>query len=266
MAHAEFRGATTDSRALGTGVSIGTHVVLLGLILLGATRAPGTGETPTIPIASFNKEFLNRPGLARGGGGSGNNAPGAVKRAEIPLAERREISPIPKPSDAPPVPVASIPIATVNAVEMLPGALTELSGIVPGRGTGPGGGGGRGTGAGDGDGPGAGPGQGGWLGGGIYVDGAAGLISPRLVREIKPNYTAAAVGAKVQGSILLEAVVLPDGSVDRDRIRIVRSLDALTGLDQQAILAVRGWQFRPGTFEGKPVTVRVLVELTFTLR
>ena len=65
---------------------------------------------------------------------------------------------------------------------------------------------------------------------------------------------------------MLEAVVLPDGSVDPDRIRIVRSLDALTGLDQQAILAVRGWQFRPGTFEGKPVTVRVLVELTFTLR
>ena len=266
MAHAELRGATPDSRALGTGVSIGTHVVLLGLILLGATHAPGPGETPTIAIAAFNKAFLNRPGPARGGGGSGNNASGAVKRAAIPLAERREISPIPKPSDAPPVPVVSIPIATVNAVEMLPGALTEISGIVPGRGTGPGGGGGRGAGAGDGDGPGAGSGQGGWLGGGIYVDGATGLTSPRLVREIKPNYTAAAVGAKVQGSVLLEAVVLPDGSVDPDRIRIVRSLDALSGLDQQAILAVRGWQFRPGTFEGKPVTVRVLVELTFTLR
>lgn len=115
-------------------------------------------------------------------------------------------------------------------------------------------------------GPGAGTGHKGGIGGGVYVDGDNGVTSPRLVREIKPNYTAAAVGAKVQGSVLLEAVVLPDGSVDPDRIRIVRALDAPTGLDQQAVLAVRAGQFRPGMFEGKPVTVRVLVELTFTLR
>jgi TonB family protein len=60
--------------------------------------------------------------------------------------------------------------------------------------------------------------------------------------------------------------VLPDGSIDPARIRVVRSLDRLSGLDQQAVLAVKAWQFRPGTFDGKPVTVRVFVELTFTLR
>jgi protein TonB len=92
------------------------------------------------------------------------------------------------------------------------------------------------------------------------------VTSPRLVREIKPNYTADAVRSKVQGSVLLEAVVRPDGSVDPNRVRVVRSLDVVSGLDQQAIVAVKGWQFRPGTFDGKAVAVRVLVELTFTLR
>ena len=72
--------------------------------------------------------------------------------------------------------------------------------------------------------------------------------------------------AKVQGVVEMQALVLADGSVDPSRIRVTRSLDARMGLDQQAIIAVKQWRFRPGTRKGQPVAVWVNVELTFTLR
>ena len=259
MAHAESRGASPDSRLLGTGVSIGAHVAVLALFLFGVTRAPGIQEIPAVRIAQINLEFLNRPGPPRGGGSGGANTPEPPRRVEMPAVTPTVISPLLTPSDVPPVPTVTIPVATVNAVEMLPGSVADVGGAALGRGRGPG--------AGDhGDGPGLDRGQGGGFGGGPYADGMSGVTSPRLIREIKPNYTADAVRGKVQGSVLLEAVVLPDGSVDPNRVRILRSLDAISGLDQQAVLAVKGWQFRPGTFDGKPVAVRVHVELTFTLR
>jgi len=90
------------------------------------------------------------------------------------------------------------------------------------------------------------------------------VTEPKLIREVKPQYTADAMRAKVQGEVELEAVVNPDGSVDR--IRVTRSLDRTFGLDQKAIEAVRQWRFMPGMRQGQPVAVRVSVVLDFTLR
>ena len=88
--------------------------------------------------------------------------------------------------------------------------------------------------------------------------------SPRLLQEVKPNYTADAMRAKIQGVVTLEAVVNPDGSVGN--VSIVRSLDPTFGLDQEAIKTVRKWRFAPGTRFGQPVPVLVEIEMTFTLR
>ena len=70
--------------------------------------------------------------------------------------------------------------------------------------------------------------------------------------------------ARVQGAVLLEATVLENGSVGP--VRVVRSVDQTHGLDKKAVEAVRAWRFRPGSYQGKPVAVKVLVELIFTLR
>ena len=70
--------------------------------------------------------------------------------------------------------------------------------------------------------------------------------------------------AKVQGTVLLQCVVRPDGSVTD--IQILRSLDSVFGLDQEAIKAARQWRFAPGTRMGQPVPVQITIELTFTLR
>jgi TonB family protein len=148
----------------------------------------------------------------------------------------------------------------------LPGVLTASA--LPstdslGPGAGPGAGGGRGTGIGPGDGPGLGDGSDGGTGGGAFEPGN-GVTSPQLVRETKPNYTGEAMRAKVQGAVWLEAIVLPDGSVGT--VQVTRSLDPRFGLDQEAIRTVKQWRFLPGMRGGKPVPVRVAVEMAFTLR
>jgi TonB family protein len=159
----------------------------------------------------------------------------------------------------------NIPVTTIDAAKLLPGALTRIDAQDPGPGAGTGGGGGRGPGMGGSDGAGLGGGRFGSFGDGVY-NGAGGVVSPVLLREVKPAYTVDAMRAKIQGVVEMEVIVLPDGSVDPARIRITRSLDPTFGLDRQAVAAVKEWRFKAGTYKNQPVAVRVNVELTFTLR
>jgi TonB family protein len=62
----------------------------------------------------------------------------------------------------------------------------------------------------------------------------------------------------------LQAIVSSDGSVSA--ARVIRSLDAVFGLDQEALKTVKQWHFMPGTLAGRSVPVLIEVELTFTLR
>jgi TonB family protein len=89
-----------------------------------------------------------------------------------------------------------------------------------------------------------------------------GVSLPVVVKEAKPQYTADAMRARVQGTVTLECVVQPDGTIGE--ARVTKSLDP--GLDEEAIKAVRQWRFKAGLKDGKPVPVRVTLEMTFTLR
>lgn len=89
-----------------------------------------------------------------------------------------------------------------------------------------------------------------------------GVTLPVLVRDVKPSYTPAAMAARIEGSVLLRAVVLDHGGIGD--VEVVKSLDP--ELDQQAINALKQWEFKPGTREGKPVAVRIHCELNFTLK
>jgi TonB family protein len=176
-----------------------------------------------------------------------------VKKAEVPKPP--EPTPIPK-EEPPPEPV-NIPVQTLNAAPVVaPGVLTPNPDTLST-------GSGSGSGAGPGQGSGIGPGFGGGTGGGAYRPGN-GVQLPQPINEVKPQYTADAMRAKVQGTVLLECVVLPDGTVGS--VEVVRSLDSTFGLDQEAIKAAKRWKFRPGTRFGEPVAVLVTIELTFTLR
>ena len=105
------------------------------------------------------------------------------------------------------------------------------------------------------------------IGGGVPPPGVFragnGVTLPRLLRDVKPQYTADAMRAQKQGSVLLEVVVDTDGTVGD--IIVVRSLDRTDGLDEQAVKAAKQWQFVPGTRNGVAVPVLVSIELSFTL-
>jgi protein TonB len=70
--------------------------------------------------------------------------------------------------------------------------------------------------------------------------------------------------ARVQGIAVVSCVVRPDGTVGD--VEVVRSLDSSFGLDEEAVKAAKRWRFRPGTLRGEPVSVRVVIEMSFTLR
>lgn len=77
-----------------------------------------------------------------------------------------------------------------------------------------------------------------------------------------PPYDSKAKKKRVQGSVLLNLVVLPDGTVSE--VKVVRSLDK--GLDESAVETARKWRFRPVMGPaGKPVSVEFSVEVTFRL-
>lgn len=90
------------------------------------------------------------------------------------------------------------------------------------------------------------------------------LIREVQFREVQSNDTSDAVRAKIQGVVVLECVVLPDGRVGD--VKVLRSLDAQFGLDEQAVHAARQWLFAPGRRLGQAVAVRVVIELGFRLR
>jgi TonB family protein len=86
-----------------------------------------------------------------------------------------------------------------------------------------------------------------------------GTVAPRLLREVKPAYPAAAHRAKVAGVVSLTCVVLTDGSPSD--IRVAVGLEP--SLDQAAVAALRLWQFEPGRRDGTPVPVQVEAEFSF---
>ena len=262
MGDAASRSAGRHSHLLGTGVSIGVHLLLAALVLLAAANAPRSSETP-VRIAPLTLMPL-REGPRGAGAGRGRTAPAERVRQVDQASAARDVTPRTALNVTPP---AIIPATTVVAASTLPGHAIAVDPLIVARGTGPGMDDGRGAGAGERDGAGRGAGRDGAFAG--DGDGAGlgdGVTAPQLLREVKPAYTVDAMRAKIQGRVELDVLVLPDGSVDARRIRIVRSLDSTFGLDAQAIEAVKQWRFRPGTFNNRPAAVRVRVELTFTLR
>lgn len=88
-----------------------------------------------------------------------------------------------------------------------------------------------------------------------------GIHAPRAIYSPDPEYSEQARKAKYSGEVLLSLVVDPDG-LPRD-IKVLAPLG--DGLDEKAVEAVKTWKFEPGTKDGKPVAVQLMIEVTFRL-
>ena len=256
-------------------LSLGTHVAAAVVLALLAT---GRGTAPLADVAARRTPrdlvWIARVGDegALAGGGESEPAPSRAAQvrgegiAAVAATAAPSVEPVPDPQPPPDIPQIVAPLQpSTSGLTDLSGVLREVSLAMPdsrGPGRGSGADGGAGPGTGWADGPGSGTrGKGGF---GDGPGGNGGVTQPRVLTQVKPQYTSQAMVAKMQGVVMLEAVVLPDGTVGD--VRILRSLDPVFGLDQQAIRAVKQWRFTPATRRGQPIPVLVTIELTFTLR
>ena len=287
-------GFAERRRGVHAGASSAIHAVLLGVLLWWTS-----GATETATIAEHHQPtrlvFLMTPGPGGGGGGGGLKNPLPARKVErkslkrpqtqVPkatpervLASRRVVeepprplpppAPVPKPIEKAPDPLPSrVLIAPVVATA---GSDRDREGVVErgvetgnsqGSGVAGGAGTGQGLGSGEGRGSGIGEGSGGGTGGGPFRPGS-GIDPPRLLREVKAEYTDEARRRGITGDVVLEIVVKRDGTVGD--VTIMQGRGA--GLDQRAVAAVRQWRFSPARRRGEPVDVIVEVAVEFTLR
>jgi protein TonB len=85
---------------------------------------------------------------------------------------------------------------------------------------------------------------------------------PVVVYRVEPDYTEEARKSRLQGIVIIEAIIDTDGNVTQ--ARILKGLAG--GLDASALTAVKQWKFRPGTLDGEPVPVIFDLMVRFRLQ
>ena len=234
--------------------SIAIHGLLI-ILLLAVGMHPAV-----IREAQKAATIVDPPRLPRGAaGGGGNHEREPARKGMLPTRSTRVFTPplvqmVQQPKlpvqptiDAPPeVLAAPNPIlGDPNGVGMLSGGTGGPLGIGDGRG--------RSIGSGIGD---------RWGDGvdGVFSSGH-GVTMPVALHTAEPEYSEPARRARLSGTILVYAEIGPDGKPRN--LRVTRGLGL--GLDEKALEAVSAWRFRPGTKDGRPVTVRATFEVNFRL-
>jgi TonB family protein len=84
---------------------------------------------------------------------------------------------------------------------------------------------------------------------------------PTKVADVKPVFPAEAQAARVQGVVIIEALIDPSGSIANARV-----LRSIPMLDEAALGAVSRWRFTPTQVNGAPASVVMTVTVNFTLQ
>ncbi|HXB61877.1 MAG TPA: energy transducer TonB [Acidobacteriaceae bacterium] len=205
-------------------------------------------NTPIAPLA-----------LKPMGGGGGNHDITPATAGKLPPPAK-----IPVPMMHPIIEQPKIPLPP--SVELPPNVKMPMNLPVMGNPNGPkvagpssygsGGGGGIGNGNGNGLGPGSDAGY----GGGVYQVGG-GVSAPEIIYGPEAPFTDEARRAKYQGDVNVDIIVGTDGLVKFARV----TRDPGMGLGQSALDTVKTYKFKPSMKDGKPVAVRVTVEVGFTI-
>jgi len=275
------------TRKMGAGfVSVFLHVAaILAIFFFARVMSKPTINPDDVVFVSapiflpFDIEGDGREG--GGGGGGGKNQPDPPAAGELPETTPAQMI-APDPTAPRPLMAAEDLLAQVPSIEMpiqlprdmslpigdisAPPNYSASSGSGRGGGVGTGDGTGIGPGSGSGLGPGSGGGTGGGRDGGVGTSQGPGITGncrePQLLSQSVPYYTEEARKAKVKGTVVLEATIHKDGTIDN--FRVARGLGY--GLDESAINAVSTkWRFRAATCNGRPVDSSATIEVNFDL-
>jgi protein TonB len=81
-----------------------------------------------------------------------------------------------------------------------------------------------------------------------------------LIRRVPPGYPALARSARVQGTVVLQAVISKDGSIEN-----LRLISGHPMLAPAALKAVQQWRYRPYILNNEPVEVETQITVNFSL-
>jgi len=240
--------------------TVAAVLALLLHILFLAVTLPFWGETVLeVTREIFVIQQLARPATLAGAAGRPEAAP--PKPKPVVPKPKPKLVPIPDPTPHAPEPIRKEQLEVPKVVEQVAldlniGDITAPPGP-PSRG-------GEGDGPLEGQGLSAepGPGTGTGDGDGVYRVGG-GVSQPEILVKTTPSYTDDAIKAKIQGVVMLQAIIRQNGRADS--IKVIRGLGF--GLEESAIKEIAGnWRFKPGTRNGQPVDVLATIEVTFNLR
>lgn len=263
---------TRHSPKKGLLLSTIIHIAIaVSLLVLGkyAQMSRRPASSLEIFMISPNSSGISSPlSLKRGGGGGGDRSPQPASKGKSPKVSLKQLAPPaaeisneqPKLAVEPTIIAPPELQSTVINFGQLGDVFAQIAlpsgGPGFGGGTGSGGGGGIGPGSGLGIGPGSGSGAGG------DVSGVGnGVIAPRIIRKVNPEYSDEARKERYQGTVVLYVEIDTDGNVRKIEVRKRLGL----GLDEKAMEAVRQWKFSPGTKDDQPVVVAAIVEVIFRL-
>lgn len=85
---------------------------------------------------------------------------------------------------------------------------------------------------------------------------------PVILTKREPEYTREAIDAKLEGEVMLSAIVGADG-IPRD-VKVLHGLGL--GLDEEAVKAIETWRFKPATKNGEPIAVQAQIQVNFRLK
>ena len=87
-----------------------------------------------------------------------------------------------------------------------------------------------------------------------------GVLEGNLIRKVEPTYPPIAKTARIQGSVVLHAIISKQGTIEN--LQVISGHPMLT---QSAVEAVKQWKYRPYMLSGEPVEVDTTITVNFTL-
>ena len=93
----------------------------------------------------------------------------------------------------------------------------------------------------------------------LTVPVSQGVTGGELIRRVSPIYPSQARSQRLEGTVVLAATVMEDGTV-RD-VKVVQGPPVLA---QPAVDAVKRWRYQPFVLDGKPVKNSVVINIDFT--
>ncbi len=254
------KSVKTPRRSWSTGGAVVAHVVVLAVVLALASERTAPYKQVMKPTETVEltppPRLMPQPKVAGGGGGQPDHAP--VTAGHLPRFSTEQLLPPKAPPTIDPRLVVE-PTVIAQDLKMADNKMPDLgspSSTLKGFSMGNGMGGGIGSGNGNGIGPGS-DGN----GGGVGLAFGAGVLPPKLLLQVEPEFSEQARKARFSGSVEVALVVDEQGRPTH--VRVTRGVGM--GLDEKAVEAVQQYKFKPAMQHGKPVKVEVYVDVVFSI-